>query len=197
MLSVWSTFATKRTLLRARDFGAMKLYVLLAALLLVPSCSAAAVLGFRRKPAQAKLAPGWREAKDAASGRSYYWNVQTRATTWVRPEAAQSDGLVTQYNDVDQVEGSCDDEPSRLSLAAAKSAVARVYCAPLRASQRVVSRLTTRRAADAKPARSRRRAIARTSPSGAPVKEKAGGPREIAKNAAYLCTLLGCAAWFI
>ena len=42
----------------------------------------------RRAGAPSSLPPGWREANDPRSGRAYYWNVETKATTWVRPEAA-------------------------------------------------------------------------------------------------------------
>ncbi len=40
------------------------------------------------------LPPGWRTAVDPASGRTYYWNVSSRETTWVPPKAPPSDSTL-------------------------------------------------------------------------------------------------------
>ena len=41
----------------------------------------------RQRPAMSVLPPKWTEAKDAASGDTYFWNIDTNETSWDRPVA--------------------------------------------------------------------------------------------------------------
>ena len=47
----------------------------------------------RQRPAMSVLPPKWTEAKDAASGDTYFWNIDTNETSWDRPVAPPTAGL--------------------------------------------------------------------------------------------------------